>query len=113
MAGPNIRPFGGVGFSQNYRARLAQPLYKKGVLSRPSTDQGERTSGRQHAVGRVHIVFNENGNAVEWAARSLILEFLIERLGDLQCVRIELDHAIYCGTAFVYFLDSVEILLDH
>ena len=64
--------------------------------------QRQRTGGGLHPVVRIDVVLDQNRNAVQCAARLPRFAFLIERIGNFQCIGVQLDHRIEIGTVFVY-----------
>jgi hypothetical protein len=82
------------------------------ILRRLRSEQGERTRRGHHAVGRIYVVFDENGDAVKWSAHSVPLAFPVECIGDRERVGIDLNHAVNRGTSLIDLLDASEVVLD-
>src|SRR5215470_748517 len=49
---------------------------------------------------------------MEWPARALLLSFLVERIRNLQGIRIHFDHAVDGGTLLVHVIDALQVFLD-
>ena len=81
MAGADIRPLAEIGFAENDGARLAQSLNDESISYRARPEQRQRSRRCLHAVGGVDVVFNQNWNAMQRAARAFVLTFSIGRLG--------------------------------
>ena len=111
MAGANVGPLAQVGLAQNDGAGLAQFLRHERIFRRTRTHQRQRSGRGLHAVGGVDVVFDQDGNAVQRAARALGFALLVEGLRDGQGVGIEFDHAIDGRPAPVYFFDPGHVFL--
>ena len=81
-----IRPFAEVGLAQDHRPGGTQPLDEEGVLLRMMVRQCQRAGGVHHR-GRVDVVLQQHGNAVQRASRPTGLARGIARIGFLQRLR--------------------------
>jgi hypothetical protein len=81
------------------------------VTRGPRAGHGERAGGRQHTVGGVYVVFNENGDAVQRPADAARPALAVERVGDGERVGVRLDDRPQGGAAAVHVLYAFEILL--
>ena len=111
MAGPEVGPLAQIGLAENHRSRLAQSLGDEGIARRDGAGESERAGGGHHAIGGIDVVLDENGNAVQRAARPFVAPLFVERIGDRQRVGIELDDGVDGRPALVDFVDALEILL--
>ena len=112
MAGTNVGPLAEIGFAEDNGAGGAQLLRYEGILGRPGADERERPGGGHHLVGGIDVVFDEHGDAVQGAARTFGLAFLIERIGDGEGVGVEFEHAVEGWAVLVDFADAGSVLLD-
>ena len=86
-----VRPLAEVRLGQDDGAGLAETLDDERVLGRLRAEEGERSGRRLHPVGRVDVVLDDDGDAVEGPPRSLLLALPVELAGDGQGVGIRLD----------------------
>jgi hypothetical protein len=65
LGGAHVRPLAQVGLAEDERAGLAQASHDGGVAARDVVLEGERARGGRDRLGRLDVVFDENGNPVE------------------------------------------------
>src|SRR5262249_44778606 len=70
-----------------------------------------RSESRWH-IGRLQLIFDQNGNAVQAADRSGCFKGSIEPLGLLQCTRVDGLNRIQTRPRFVVGGDAFEVELD-
>ena len=63
--------------------------------------QSQRAGRCLHLIGRVDIVFEDEGNAVQGATRSLLRTFCIEFICNCQRIRVDFDDRVDGGALFV------------
>src|SRR5208282_308529 len=111
MTGANVGPLAEIGFPQNHHAGLPQLRRDKSVIRRPRSQQRQRTRRSIHAVSGIDVVFDQDRNAMEQPARPLRLALLIERVGDLQRLRVEFDDRVDHRAGLVDLLNARQVLL--
>ncbi len=104
-----IRPFAHVRLAQQHGARLPEPARDEGIVPRPRPHQGEGAGRGQHLVGGVDVVFQQDGDAVQWPAWPTGAQFVVEGGGDLHGLGVALDHAATPRTVTVERLDAGEV----
>ena len=97
MRGAEVGPLAEVGLAQDHRAGRAQTLRDGGILGRRGSFERQRSGGGGHAVGRIDVVFDKDGDAVQRPSRAPGFPFPIERIGDGERVGIEFQHGAQRG----------------
>src|SRR2546423_13392801 len=92
MARTKVGPLAQVGLSQNHGAGFPQSLDDKRVARRDGPGKSERAGGGHHSVSSVDVVLDKYRNAVQRAAHALLTTFFVERVGDRERIRVDLDH---------------------
>jgi hypothetical protein len=106
-----VRPLAEIGLAEDHGAGVAQPRDEKRVDRRDRSLERERPRGRLHAVVRRNVVLDQDGDAVERAARALRLSLEVEGVGGGQRVGIDLNDTVQAGPAAVDCVDACEVLL--
>ena len=109
--GSPVGPFGQVDFSQHNRAGRAQTPNDLGIGCCQRFCQRQRARRGVHPVGSVDVVLDEHGNAVHRSAHRSSLPLPIERLGNRQCVGVDLEHGVERRTRTVHRVNALEIHL--
>ena len=93
------------------RPRFAKLSNEKGVIGRHRPLEQERARRRRH-VGRVEIVFQNDGDAVQGRTRSLGSALRVESARTLHRVRVHRDDRAQLRPSVVIGLDTGEIERD-
>src|SRR5207245_9097820 len=104
-------PLAQVSLAEQQGAGPAQLLYQESVLRRLSADQSQRARRGAHPVRRIDVVLDEQGNAVQRAARAFLPAFLVQGVGQGQDVGVDLDHAAQRWALTIDGFDAVQVLL--
>jgi hypothetical protein len=70
------------------------PFRDSRILRCRCARQRERASSRLLSIAGVDVVFQQNRDAVQWPARSMLLAFLIELSGNAARIRIQLNDRV-------------------
>ncbi len=104
-----IGPFAQVRLAQHDCAGGAQPPDERriGRAQRPRQRQGSR--GRGDRVGSLDVVFDNNGNSMQWPAQLSRLAFRVESARGRWGIRIERENRPVLGTVVVEAGDTRHI----
>src|SRR5204863_2502527 len=91
MRRSKVRPLAQVRLAENARAGGPEAADDEGVFGGDRAFERERRGGGRHAIRRVDVVFDENRNAVKRPAQAPGLALGVERIGNGEGVRVELD----------------------
>src|SRR6476660_3771628 len=98
MKRTKVRPFAQVRLTQNDSTSIPKPLHNKSVLPRRGGIQkSEAPGGRLHPAGRIDVVLDEHGNAVQRPELTFAGACAVAFLSYIQSVRIELDDGVKLG----------------
>ena len=89
-----IGPLGEIGFPQDQGPSFTQPLHQEGILQSDRAFQCQRAGRGRHTVEGIDIVFDEHGDAMQWATNFSRFAFRIQAFGDDERVRIEFDNRV-------------------
>jgi hypothetical protein len=109
MRGAEVSPLAQISFSKYDSAAGAKPLRDESVAQGLCSDKRKRACGGHHAVCRVYVVFDEDGNAVQWAARAPALSLSVQVFGNLECVGVDLYDGIERGAATVNLFYALKV----
>jgi hypothetical protein len=112
MSGAEVGPLTHIGFADENRPCRPQFLRHPGISPGIGTQESQRAGSCVHAVRRVNVVLQENGNAVQGAARPPVLALTIQLFRYLLRVRIDFDHRSDSWAALINGFHSFKILLD-
>jgi hypothetical protein len=100
-----------VRFGQHQCPRLAQLADLESVAGGQRSLQRQRPRRGRH-VRRIEIVFDDQRHAMQWAGKTGLSEFSVERIGGRQGVRVDHDDRIERRAFLVVGCDAVEVHLD-
>ena len=112
VLGPEIGPFAEVRFAENDSAGLAHCLDKKRVVRRPMPGKRQGAGRCRHLVTCIDVRFKHDRDAMQWPARAGLLPLSIQRIGDVEGVRIQLDNGVERGAISICGIDLVQVILD-
>src|SRR6185437_2256801 len=112
MGRAEVRPLAQVGLAEYDGAGGAQALGDERVARRDVRGEGERAGAGVHPVRRVDVVFYENWNSVERAAKLACLSLAVEARRDRRRVGVELDHGVDRRAFLIDRVDAGKILLN-
>lgn len=73
---------------------MSQAFDDECVTRHAAADERQAAGGGFHPVMRGDAVFDENGDAVQGRARTVRASLVVERLRDVQGVRVRFDHGV-------------------
>ena len=78
MAGSKVGPFAQVCFAEKDHAGVPQfPGYKR-ILRPPGPNESQGARGGHHSIGSIDVVLDQNGDTVQWTARSFFFALTIK-----------------------------------
>ena len=112
MLGPEVGPFAEVRFAENDGAGFAHRLDKKCVVRWPVPGKCQGAGRRRHLVACIDVCFKHDRDAVQRPTRAGFLSLAIQRIGDVEGIRIQLDNSVERGTIAICGIDLIQVVLD-
>ena len=113
MRRAEISPLAEICFAENDGARRAQPFRDEGIARGDGTGERKRARGGQHPAGGFDIVFDQYGNAVQRPARAFRGALAIQRFGNRERFRIQLDDGVDARSLLIESIDARQIPFGH
>ena len=111
VTGANVGPLTKIGFAQDHDAGRTQASGDESVVRGTRAEQRQRTRRRIHTIPGVDVVLDEDRNAMKRPTRPFRLAFMVECVGDLESVRVQLDHGVDHGSGFVDLPNARQVFL--
>ena len=96
-----VGPLAQGGLAENDGAGGAQLGGHRGVTGRRRSYQAQRTGSRLHAVPGIDVVFEHDGDAVQWTAHTSGSALRVQLQRDGLSIRIDFDDRVYFGSLLI------------
>src|SRR5438445_111706 len=96
-----VGPLAQGGLAENDGAGGAQLGGHRGVTGRRRSYQAQRTGSRLHAVPGIDVVFEHDGDAVQWTAHTSSSALRVQLQRDGLSIRIDFDDRVYFGSLLI------------
>ena len=111
MTRAEVGPLAQVGLAEDDRAGRAQSRHHERVLRRHRSLERQRPGGGHHAIAGVDVVLDDDRDTVQRTARTARPSFVVQRVGDGQRVRVDLDDRSQRRSLPIDLLDPAQIEL--